>query len=89
MCDKDIWFVKKDLAKGAAFGSACVFGGMRGIGLPRPCSFRMHKVKDFFTKTNRCSVKIFFTNGKNIFYAQILQGIIDHAKFASSKHTIH
>lgn len=53
MCDKDIWFVKKDLAKGAAFGSACVFGGMRGIGLPRPCSFRMHKVKVFFYKNEQ------------------------------------
>lgn len=43
----------KDLAKGAACGSACVYGGMSGIGLPRLCSFRMHKVKVFFAKMNK------------------------------------
>lgn len=50
MCDKDIWFVKKDLAKGAAFGSACVFGGMRGLVYQDLVPFGCTKLKIFLQK---------------------------------------
>lgn len=44
----------KNQPKGAAGGRLSVYGGMRGIGLPRPCSVRMHKVKEvYFAKMNK------------------------------------